>query len=382
MSKILFIGVKMKKDIEYAKNEFLKQGFILDSKEYINNKTHMECHDNDGYKYWLTLDVLNDKRTKKFNPVTKYNKFSIDNIQKYIYNNGYKTKILTKNYSNETSILICQCECGEIYNTYWNHIRGANKFTCDKCGKQKGIEKRTYTIEQVKSFCTEHGYKLLENTYINASNFCIQDEEGYKYKTKYYNIKNSKNKFDKFSYLNPFTIENMVLYIKLNNLPIKLVDETERQINVKKDYLDIYCIECGKQFKATWSQITLNKRYRCKRCVKKESNNEYYVKKYLEEKGINFIQEKRFKGCKNKKLLPFDFYIPDNNVIIEVHGQQHYYKTKKFKETLEERQRIDKIKEQYCIDNNIKYIAIPYWLITQSPTNTYKTLIDNILKED
>ena len=371
-----------KKNIEYARKKFLERGFILDSNEYIDNKTHMECHDNDGYKYWLTLDVLRDKRTKKFNPVTKHNKFSIDNIQKFIYDKGYRTKILTKEYYNETSLLDCQCECGNIFTTYWNHIRGANKFTCDKCGKQKGIEKRTYTVEQVKEFCNKYGYKLLEDTYTNASNFSIQDKDGYKYKTRYYNIENGKNKFDKFSYLNPYTIENMLLYIKLNNLPIRLVDETERQINVRKEYIDIYCVECGKSFKATWSQITLNKRYRCKRCVNKESNNEYYVRKYLEEKNIDFIQEKKFNNCKYKKPLPFDFYIPSKNIVIEVHGQQHYYKNYMYTQSLEERQKIDKIKEQYCIDNDIKYIAIPYWLITQSPINTYKTLIDNILEKD
>lgn len=370
-----------KKTIEYVKEKFAERGLILDTKIYKSNKEHMECHDNNGYKYWLTLDVICDKRIKTFNPVTKHNIFSIENIQKFIYNNGYKTRVLSTEYNNETTLLDCQCECGNLFITYWNHIRGANKFTCYECGRKRAINSITYDIKQVKNFCKEYGYKLLEDTYINANDFCIQDKVGYKYKTRYYNIKNSKNKFNKFSYLNPFTIENMLLYIKLNNLPIKLVDKTKRQINVRKDYLDIYCIECGKIFKATWSQITLNKRYRCKRCIKRESNNEYYVRKYLEEKNIDFIQEKRFDNCRNKNVLPFDFYIPSKNIVIEVHGQQHYYKTKRFTETLEKRQEIDDIKKQYCINNNIKYVEIPYWLITQSPTETYKKIIDDILEE-
>ena len=368
--------------IQDAKQAFEEKGFILDTNEYINKNTHMECHDKNGYKYYLTLDVVKDKRTKKFNPVTKYNKFSIYNIQKFIYDKGYKTKILTDKYNNETSLIKCKCECGNTFTTYWNHIRGANKFTCDNCGKKRGKEAITYNIEDVKKFCQEHNYILLEEYYNNASDLAIQDKDGYKYKTRYYNILNSKNKFNKFSKLNPFTVQNMLLYIKLNNLPIDLVDKTDRTINIHKDYLDIYCVDCGKPFKATWGQITLEKRYRCKKCIGRESNNEYYIRKYLEEKEIDFIQEKRFDDCRNIKPLPFDFYIPSKNTIIEIHGGQHYYENTLFDQSLKERQLIDNIKREYCIKNNINYIAIPYWLIVESPTETYKKIIDNILKKD
>lgn len=367
-----------KKTIEYAREKFLERGFILDTEIYQNKNTHMECHDKNGYKYWLTLDVISDKRTKNFNPVTKWNKFSIYNIQKYIYNKGYKTKILTDKYYNEITLLDCQCECGNVFTTYWNHIHNANKFTCLECGRKRAIKTITYDIEQVKDICKSHGYILLEKYYNSASDLVIQDKDGYKYKTKYYNILNSKNKFDKFSKLNPFTVQNMLLYIKLNNLPIELINKSERIVDVRKDYLDLYCIECRKPFKATWSQITLNKRWRCKRCVKRESNNEYLVRKYLEEKQIDFIQEKRFEDCRDKNCLPFDFYLPNKNTVIEVHGQQHYYETKTFKQTLSDRQRVDNIKKEYCLKHNIKYIEIPYWLIVQSPIETYKKIIDNI----
>lgn len=76
--------------------------------------------------------------------------------------------------------------------------------------------------------------------------------------------------------------------------------------------------------------------------------------------------------------MPFDFYLPNKNAVIEVNGQQHYYETKTFKQTLSDRQRVDNIKKEYCLKHNIKYIEIPYWLIVQSPTETYKKIIDNI----
>lgn len=368
--------------IEGAKQSFLSKGLILDTNIYINKNTHMECHDKNGYKYYLTLNNIKDKRIKKFNIVSKNNKFSIDNIQKFIYDKGYKTKILTKTYNNEKSLINCECECGNVFTTYWTHISTANKFTCNKCGQIRRIKSKTYNINDIENTCKKYGYILLKEYYNNASNLVIQDKYGYKYKTKYYHILNSKNKFSKFSKYNPFTIQNMILYIKINNLPIDLIDKTDRIIDVRHDYLSFYCIDCHKPFLATWSQITLNKRYRCKTCINKESNNEYIVRQYLEKKGINFIQEKKFKNCKNIKPLPFDFYIPSKNTVIEIHGGQHYYENSLFTQSLQERQKIDNIKKEYCIKNNINYVEIPYWLITESSIETYKQIIDNILEKD
>ena len=53
-----------------------------------------------------------------------------------------------------------------------------------------------------------------------------------------------------------------------------------------------------------------------------------------------------------------------------------------FKQSLKERQEIDLYKKNYCEQHGIGYLEIPYWLITQSKTETYKTMIDNILKKD
>lgn len=60
-----------------------------------------------------------------------------------------------------------------------------------------------------------------------------------------------------------------------------------------------------------------------------------------------------------------DFYIPSLNLAIECDGGQHYdednYFNKKNRETgRQTSMESDKIKEQYCKDNNIKLIRIPY----------------------
>ena len=59
----------------------------------------------------------------------------------------------------------------------------------------------------------------------------------------------------------------------------------------------------------------------------------------------------------------FDFYLPDNNICIEYQGQQHYYPIEHFggKDRFEEQVQRDLIKKEYCKNNNVILIEIPYW---------------------
>jgi very-short-patch-repair endonuclease len=56
-----------------------------------------------------------------------------------------------------------------------------------------------------------------------------------------------------------------------------------------------------------------------------ESRGENKITNYLLKNSIKFIKEKKFNGCKGKRqALPFDFYLPNNNTLIEFDGRQHY----------------------------------------------------------
>lgn len=98
----------------------------------------------------------------------------------------------------------------------------------------------------------------------------------------------------------------------------------------------------------------------CPKC--KQSIGEKQILNYLNSKNINYISEKKFKNCKYKKTLLFDFYLPDYNTCIEYDGEQHYnYNNyfggiEKFK-TLQIR---DNIKNEYCKNNNINLIRIRF----------------------
>lgn len=345
--------------------------------DFVDTKTKADLIDENGYKYSLSFDCIRDKRTKRFNIVGKSNKFSIENIQLFIKNKNCGTKVLSKEYVNNSAPILMQCECGNKYTTTWNHIYTANKIRCTKCGHKIREDNHRLSVDEVQQICSSKGYILLNKDFKRINSICVQDEYGYKYKTNLNNIKMGATPI-KFHKRNPFTIENMCLYINENNIPVELVNKSNRTVDVGNDYLDFYCSSCGNVFSATWSQITINQRYRCPDCVQIKSNLENIVEKYLIENNIQYEYQKRFDDCRDKRCLPFDFYLPCFNTVIEVNGSQHYYENKMFWQSLKDRQRVDKIKKDYCRKNNINFLELPFWYIINS--EKYKELINNITK--
>jgi len=98
----------------------------------------------------------------------------------------------------------------------------------------------------------------------------------------------------------------------------------------------------------------------CPKC--RESKGESKISQILEKNNIKYLREKKFKNCKDKQQLPFDFYLPNYNFCIEFDGKQHFESVKYWggEEGLKYTQSHDKIKNQYCHDNNINLLRIKY----------------------
>lgn len=65
-----------------------------------------------------------------------------------------------------------------------------------------------------------------------------------------------------------------------------------------------------------------------------------------------------------RKKLRFDFYLPDYNCCIEYDGRQHYNVNSKWSEKDSDYKIIqlhDKMKDDYCLKNNIKLIRVSYF---------------------
>ena len=95
------------------------------------------------------------------------------------------------------------------------------------------------------------------------------------------------------------------------------------------------------------------------------SKGHLLIKQILTQLNIDFVEEYHFDNCNSNSnhWLYFDFYLPNYNTCIEYDGEQHYKATGYYggEEKLKKNQENDEIKNQYCANNNIKLIRVPYW---------------------
>lgn len=138
--------------------------------------------------------------------------------------------------------------------------------------------------------------------------------------------------------------------------------------NFKYDYSKVdytnnitkVCIICPKHGEF-WQRAGDHIRGRgCNSC--NQSTGEKIISEILTNLNIKFIPQHRFNGCRDKYRLPFDFFIPSDNLCIEFDGIQHfkpldYFGGKKAFENLKKR---DEIKKNFCKNRNINLLRISY----------------------
>ena len=134
--------------------------------------------------------------------------------------------------------------------------------------------------------------------------------------------------------------------------------------NNSREKKQIICKKCNSCFQSDLHDLLSAKGRKCPYCFD-ESRGEKEIRVFLEANGyaknIDFFKEKRFEQCKDKNTLPFDFYLPKLNLLIEYQGEQHYSSRFGGKTDLEATKKHDKIKKEFAIKNNIKLLEIPYW---------------------
>lgn len=169
---------------------------------------------------------------------------------------------------------------------------------------------------------------------------------------------------------------------KLSLIRRKTHDEYEKELNDANPniicidkYIDsntkirVKCLECGDVWKV--HPFNILRGHGCPRCNISYGENE--IRDWLTSHDIEYIPQKRFTDCKDKRSLPFDFYIPSKNVAIEFDGEQHTRAVDWFggKEGLDYIMKHNEIKTKYCMDNNIQLLRIKYNDDIQSKLNSF-----------
>lgn len=376
------------KKIEHKEIEqrYKDKGLILiDSYNKWNDK--LTSIDNDGYYYYFSSNKLSRFTNNIKAKVSKGNPYSLQNINHYMELHNIPNKAIAVRWDKKPYIKL-QCECNNEYEIPWQYVlSGKNiRYCCNECKKNIHSSKK-YSFNFVKQTLKNNGYILLENEYkSNSDNLLCLNKDGYRVYVKFTNIINNYSKepyvfsikFNKLNY-----IYNVNHYFKINNIDCKALSYT-----LQKDIPILHCkCSCGNNFDTNFYIIKKGS-YRCYKCLKRLSNFEYKVAQWLDKKHIVYEMQKKFQDCKVKKPLPFDFYLPKYNCCIEVDGQQHYQivnfnkiNEKEQINNLKQRQEYDKIKTQYCQDNNIKLIRIKYNQIEKRHTEYKKILYDNLIKK-
>lgn len=138
-------------------------------------------------------------------------------------------------------------------------------------------------------------------------------------------------------------------------------DLTNTVYNGWDNDVTIKCNTCGRYFDQKPNNFLRG--FGCPHCNK--SAGEAMVTVFLEKHSIDFKQQYSFFNeslfCSNRKLY-VDFFLPNNNVIIEFNGEQHYRPIEMFggESAFKRQQFRDEAVRAYCIDHKIKLIEIPY----------------------
>lgn len=252
----------------------LKHG-LIPLEEYVNSITKMLLVDKYGYKYSSSYTNLKSKKPILFSPLNPY---TLDNIKQYIKNNKIEVELLSTEYIDSYSDLKFKCGCGNIFYTCLQKFLHRGKCQCNDCGAKIRIKKKSLDSNFVINHIKEMGYEVISEYTKTESFITLMDKDGYKYYTSYHNLK--LNKPQKFYIDNPYTIENIQNYIKLNKLTCKVI--SDKWVG-NAEPMEFEC-ECGEHFYTPWTSFTLQNKNFCDTCSRKKSILERKVEIYLQEK--------------------------------------------------------------------------------------------------
>lgn len=339
---------------ELVKEFTENKGYKLLSTEYkkANSKLTFMC--DKGHIFEMNFSGF--KKLKEC-PICTGKWLNYDVVKEYIEHEKYI--LLSKEYINNRTKLKMKCPKGHIFEMCFSNFKTGQR--CPICAneeKLKRIQSQKLKYEDIKEYIESNGDQLLSTEYINArQDLKIKCSKGHIYNMKWYNyktgyrcpscgIERSKEK-QKYSY------QYVREYIK--NQGDELL--STEYINCKTK-LKIKCSK-GHIYSVTFDNYKMG--YRCPIC--KISKGENKIKNILDKYKINYIQQYKLEDCRFKRSLPFDFYLPNYNLLIEYDGIQHYKIVERFdgyNGFIDTKIR-DTIKNIYCKDNNIKLIRIPYW---------------------
>ena len=244
---------------------------------------------------------------------------------------------------------ICQCDCGNIISVRSDHLRNKKIKSCGCLTKMNLIGQKFGYLTVVKIDSSKIG---------NGTYWICKCDCGNTVSVLGSSLKNGNTKSCGCLQKEQTSKQNL---IDLTNQKFGYLTVLKRDISKKKDYVYWICrCDCGNTVSIQGKHLKEGSAISCG-CYN-SSKGEEKIKEILNKLNINFIQQKTFNDLKYKSNLKFDFFLPKYNYCIEYNGIQHYEPVKYFggEKSFEEQKKKDSIKREWCKENNIKLIEIPY----------------------
>lgn len=271
---------------------------------------------------------------------------------KNVHGNKYKYPDMFKGVKTKIQI-ICPVH-GVFYKTPYRHIN--KEEICPKCSRLdtlddfiiKANEKHNYKYSYSSSFYTNTDTKItilcsVHGDFTLTPNKHIQGQGCPKCKT---------NKLREY-FSNTFN-DFIIKANKKHDNKYKYNDSVYINNSSK---INIVCEKHGEFKQSAANHLSGQGCPKCKR-----SKGELKIEKMLNNSNIKYEAQKTFNTCRYKYPLKFDFYLPTLRICIEYDGIQHFEIVEKWGgiDNLIDTQNRDKIKTEYCKNNDIKLIRIRY----------------------
>lgn len=337
---------------------------IIDKRGFVQAKKKISIMCNNGHEFCTTFEVYRKGKYK----CRKCFQISGDARRKHTYESvvnafeeeGYKVLSEKVCYKNMETILDVVCSRGHKWTSSYNNFKSGYK--CCYCK----IEDKEY-LERLndEKVLRLHGYKILsfersKENFFTESIFIVKCKEGHITQKAVKSIRS--NKLSCVDCMGNKKKELSEVIGIFESYGYKVLSHNGYENNQSR-----FLISCKNGHKLDTTYAGFQQRdKRCRLCdenITGVSKGEKSVARFLDDKNIEYIHQYKIEECRLKSCLPFDFYLPEHNILIEYDGSQHYKIIKHFGglDKFITTKISDTIKNEYCKKNNIKLIRIPYW---------------------
>ncbi len=270
---------------------------------------------------------------------------------------GNEYTFLEPYVNNKTELRVKHNKCSHVYNVTPNSfLRGHRCPFCSITTRGKARRKTDTQFKKEVFDLVGNKYTFLD-PYINTRT---------KIKVKH-NLCGNTYEVKPNDFLNGKRCPYCAGLIKKTD--IQFSHEVKNLVGNKYTFLDPYVNsktklrvrhnKCGHVYKVRPTDF-ISQSSRCPYC--NTSKGELIINKILKSMEIEYEYQKTFDDLKDTNLLSYDFYIPDQAILIEYQGQQHYEPVDHFGGdiTFEKQQEHDKMKANYAKTHHYNLITVPY----------------------